>query len=139
RDGLALLRSMPQPPLVASLTATALVVFVHALAHCERGGTVVLDDYHAIASLRIHHTMTFFLPHLPADMHVIMITRSDPPFSLAGLRARNDLCDVRSSDLRFSPEETAAFLQQMLPVPFAPEIASRIHTSLEGCAAGLRS
>jgi LuxR family maltose regulon positive regulatory protein len=82
--------------------------------------------------------MTFFLAHLPADMHVIMITRSDPPFSLAGLRARNDLCDVRSSDLRFSPEETAAFLQQMLPVPLAPEIASRIHTSLEGWAAGLR-
>jgi len=138
REALALLRSMPQPPFEASLTETALTVFLNALAHCERGGILVLDDYHAITSLRIHQTMTFFLAHLPADMHVIMITRSDPPFSLAGLRARNDLCDVRSSDLRFSPEETAAFLQQMLPVPFAPEIASRVHTSLEGWAAGLR-
>jgi len=138
REALALLRSMPQPPFEASLTETALTVFLNALAHCERGGILVLDDYHAITSLRIHQTMTFFLAHLPADMHVIMITRSDPPFSLAGLCARSDLCEVRPSDLRFSPEETAAFLQQMLPVPLAPEIASRVHASLEGWAAGLR-
>src|SRR6266702_3667952 len=138
REALALLRSMPQPPFEASLTETALTVFLNALAHCERGGILVLDDYHAITSLRIHQTMTFFLAHLPADMHVIMITRSDPPFSLAGLRARNDLCDVRSSDLRFSPEETAAFLQHTLPVPLAPEIESLVHASLEGWAAGLR-
>ncbi len=138
REALALLRSMPQPPFEASLTETALTVFLDALAHCERGGILVLDDYHAITSLRIHQTMTFFLAHLPADMHVIMITRSDPPFSLAGLCARSDLCEVRPSDLRFSPEETAAFLQQMLPVPLAPEIASRVHASLEGWAAGLR-
>ena len=136
-EALALLRSMP-PPFEASLTEPALTVFLNALAHCEGGGILVLDDYQAITSPRIHQTMTFFLAHLPASHHVILITRSDPPFSLVGLRARNDLCDVRSSDLRFSQEETAAFLQQRLPVPLAPEIASLVHTSLEGWAAGLR-
>ena len=138
QEALALLQSMPQPPFEASLTETALTVFLNALVHCERGGVLVLDDYHTITSLRIHQTMTFFLAHLPGSHHVIMITRSDPPFSLAGLRARNDLCDVRSSDLRFSQEETSAFLQHTLPVPLAPEIASRVHASLEGWAAGLR-
>jgi LuxR family maltose regulon positive regulatory protein len=137
-EALALLQSMPLPPFEASLTETALTVFLNALAHCERGGILVLDDYHAITSPRIHHTMTFLLAHLPGGHHVILITRSDPPFSLAGLRARNDLCDVRSADLRFSQEETAAFLQQTLSGPLAPEIASRVHASLEGWAAGLR-
>jgi LuxR family transcriptional regulator, maltose regulon positive regulatory protein len=99
---------------------------------------LLLDDYHAITSPRIQQTMTFFLAYLPASIHVIIITRSDPPFSLAGLRARNDLCDVRSSDLRFSQEETSAFLQQTLPVPLAPEIVQRVDAHLEGWAAGLR-
>ena len=44
----------------------------------------MLDDYQAITSPRIHHTMTFFLTYLPGSHHVIMITRSDPPFPLAG-------------------------------------------------------
>jgi LuxR family maltose regulon positive regulatory protein len=82
--------------------------------------------------------MTFFLAHLPGGHHLILITRSDPPFSLTGLRARNELCEVRSADLRFSQEETAAFLQQTLPVPLAPELGSSVHAHLEGWAAGLR-
>jgi LuxR family maltose regulon positive regulatory protein len=138
REALALLRSIPQPPFEASLTSTALTVFLNALAQCEQGGILLLDDYHAITSPSIQHTMTFFLAYLPASIHVIIISRSDPPFSLAHLRARNELCDVRSSDLRFSQEETSAFLQQTLPVPLAPEMALRVNAYLEGWAAGLR-
>src|SRR5260221_1367090 len=138
REALALLRNMPQPPFEASLLETSLTVFVNALSQCEQGGVLVLDAYHTITSPRIQHAMTFFLAYLPGSHHVIILTRSDPPFSLAGLRARNDLCEVRSSDLRFSQEETSAFLQQTLPVPLAPEIVLRIHTYLEGWAAGLR-
>lgn len=138
QDALALLRIMPQPPYDASLTETALTVFLNALAQCEQGGLLVLDDYHAITSPRIQQTMTFFLTYLPASIHVIIVTRHDPPFPLAQLRARNDLCDVRSSDLRFSLEEASAFFQQTLPVPLVPEIVQRINTHLEGWAAGLR-
>ncbi|TMC36477.1 MAG: hypothetical protein E6J31_14060, partial [Chloroflexi bacterium] len=138
REALALLRNMPQPPFEASLTETALTVFLNALAQCEKGGILLLDDYHAITSPRIQQTMNFFLAYLPASIHVIIITRSDPPFSLAQLRARNELCDVRSSDLRFSQEETSAFLQQTLPVSLAPEIVLRVNAYLEGWAAGLR-
>ncbi len=138
REALALLQSMSQPPFEASLTSTALTVFLNALTQCEQGGIVVLDDYHTITSPRIHHTMTFFLAYLPESIHVIVLTRSDPPFSLTGLRARDELWDVRSSDLRFSQEETAAFFQHTLPVPLTPEIVLRITTYLEGWAAGLR-
>jgi LuxR family maltose regulon positive regulatory protein len=138
QEALALLRSMPHPSFEASLTETPLTVFLNALAQCEQGGILLLDDYHAITSPRIHQTMTFFLAHLPASIHIIIITRSDPPFSLTQLRARNELSDVRSSDLRFSLEETSAFLQQTLPVPLAPEVVQRVNAYLEGWGAGLR-
>jgi LuxR family maltose regulon positive regulatory protein len=138
REALALLQSVPQPPFEASLTEMALTVFLNALAQCEQGGILLLDDYHAITSPRIQQTMTFFLTYLPASIHVVIMARSDPPFALAGLRARNELCDVRASDLRFSLEETAAFLQQELSVSLAPEIVQRVDAYLEGWAAGLR-
>jgi len=138
QEALALLQSTPQPPFEASLTETALTVFLNALTQCEQGGILLLDDYHAITSPRIQQSMTFFLTYLPATIHVIIITRSDPAFPLVQLRARNELFDLRSPDLRFSQEETAAFLREALLVPLAPEIVQRVNIYLEGWAAGLR-
>src|SRR6266571_3531413 len=73
REALALLWGMPQPPFEASLIEPALTVFLNALAQSERGGLLVLDDYQAITSPRIHQTMTFFLAHLPGGHHVIIL------------------------------------------------------------------
>ncbi|GHO91133.1 hypothetical protein KSF_011810 [Reticulibacter mediterranei] len=137
-EALALLHTIPQPPFESSLTETALAAFLNALAQCEEGGLLLLDDYHMITSPQIQETMTFFLGHLPAGIHVILLTRSDPPFPLARLRARNELYEVRTSALRFSPEETAAFLQQTMAVALVPEITQQINTHLEGWVAGLR-
>lgn len=137
-EALALLHTIPQPPFESSLTETALAAFLNALAQCEAGGLLLLDDYHVITSPLIQETMTFFLEHLPAGIHVMLLTRSDPPFPLARLRARNELYEVRTPALRFSPEETAAFLQQTIAVPLVPKITQQINTYLEGWAAGLR-
>ena len=49
---------------------------------------LVLDDYQSITSEAIHEGMAFFLDHFPANVHVVMATRSDPPIPLASLRAR---------------------------------------------------
>ncbi|QBD75644.1 hypothetical protein EPA93_06345 [Ktedonosporobacter rubrisoli] len=138
QEALMLLLSTPQPPFEASLTEAALTIFLNALAQREQGGILLLDDYQAITSQRIQQTMTFFLAYLPANIHVVMMTRSDPPFPLAQLRARNELCDVRSSDLRFTQAEISAFLQLELSVPLAPEVAQCANAYLEGWAAGLR-
>lgn len=138
REALALLQTIPQPPFESSLTETILTVFLNELARCEQGGIVLLDDYHSIISPRIQQTLSFFLEHLPAAMHVVIITRSDPPLPLARLRARNELAEVRASDLRFSQEETAALLRQALSAQVAPETVQRINIHLEGWAAGLR-
>jgi LuxR family maltose regulon positive regulatory protein len=135
---LTVLHTIPQPPFESSLIETALADFLNALVLCEQGGILVLDDYHVITSPQIQETMTFFLNYLPASIHVIIITRSDPPFPLVRLRARDELYEVRTPDLRFSQEETAAFLRQTMAFPLAPKTVQRISTHIEGWAAGLR-
>lgn len=107
----------PQPPFVPSSLEAMLTILLNALARCLAGGILILEDYHVITERSIHETVAFFLDHLPTTIHLIIITRSDPPFSLTRLRARHLLCEVRTADLRFSQEETAILLQQVLSFP----------------------
>jgi LuxR family maltose regulon positive regulatory protein len=133
----ALLDTTPQPPFVPSSLCTVLTILLNALARCSSRGILVLEDYHVITSQEVHETISFFLDHLPATIHLIMITRSEPPFSLARLRARNELYEVRTADLRFSQEETTILLQQSLSFPLEASTIQRLHAQLEGWGAGL--
>lgn len=115
-----------------------LTTFLNALSRLPDRGILVLEDYHLITNPQIHDAMTFLLDHLPATVHVILLTRSEPPLPLARWRARSELYDIRSEDLRFTPEETATFFQQTLAFPLAPEAMQHLETYVEGWPAGLR-
>lgn len=49
---------------------------------------LVLDDYHRIRSPVIHEALQFAVEHAPPNLHIILITREDPPLTLARWRAR---------------------------------------------------
>ena len=75
---------------------------------------LVLDDYHLIESGAVHEAMTFLLDHLPPQLHLVIATRADPPLSLARLRARGELVEVRAAELRFTADEAAAYLNESM-------------------------
>jgi len=78
---------------------------------------LVLDDYHFITAQPVHDTLTFFLDHLPGNMHLVIATRADPALPVARLRGRGQLTELRLTDLRFTPDEAAAFLNQVTSLP----------------------
>ena len=93
---------------LAALQSTpgALEAVISSLAN-DVGGldhdvALVLDDYHMIEALAVHESMLFLLEHLPEQLHLIVASRTDPPWPLAGLRARGELVEVRATDLRFT-------------------------------------
>ena len=133
RSTLAALRASQQPPFESVLTQ-----FINALAQVSSQCILVLEDYHAITAHEVHNTVAFVLDHLPATLHLILITRSEPPLPLARLRARNELSEFSAADLRFSLEETQAFFQQTLRVSLSPEAIARLEERTEGWVAGLR-
>ena len=133
----ALTATTPRPPFLPSDLSTMLTALLNILLQSPTGGILILEDYHVITEHTIHETISFFLHHLPTTVHLIMITRSDPPFSLARLRARHALCEVRTADLRFSPEETTILLHHSLPFPLEAATIQRLHDQLEGWGAGL--
>jgi LuxR family transcriptional regulator, maltose regulon positive regulatory protein len=133
QSALALLQRAPQSPLEAALT-----LFLNELSQLPRKGILILEDYHVITSSQIHETVAFVLDHLPATLHLMMMTRVNPPLPLARWRAHNDLNELRTADLRFSQEETLTFLQQVMPFPLSREIILHLDTHLDGWVTGLR-
>ena len=94
---------------------------------------LVLDDYHVVDADDIQDGMAFLLEHLPPQMHLVITTRADPALPLARLRGRGELVEIRAADLRFTPEEAAAYLNEVMEL----ELTARDVVALEGRTEGL--
>ena len=99
---------------------------------------LVLDDYHLITTPAIHQVLTFLLEHQPAQMHLVIATRKDPPLPLPRLRARDQLVELRQADLRFTSEETSAFLRRVTGAELSTEDVRALVGHTEGWIAGLQ-
>ena len=99
---------------------------------------LVLDDYHLIESQEIHQTVTYILEHLPPHVHVTISTRSDPPLPLFRFRARNQMVEIRTQDLRFTSEESIDFLNRVMGLTLAEEDVAILDSRTEGWAVGLQ-
>ncbi len=49
---------------------------------------LVLDDYHHVTSQSIHDALAYLIDHLPPNLHLVFISRADPPLPLGRWRAR---------------------------------------------------
>jgi LuxR family transcriptional regulator, maltose regulon positive regulatory protein len=115
-----------------------LAAFVNDLVRLADSRVLVLEDYHVIASTQIHETLVDFIDHLLSSLHVVIVTRSDPPFPLARWRAQSDIYELRAIDLRFSSAETQVFLKQNLASPLAASASQLFVQRTEGWAAGMK-
>ena len=130
---MALLHSA-QPPSIESILTTV-INDIAALAHEV---VLVLDDYHVIDVQPIHGALAFLLDHLPPRMNLIVASRSDPPLPLSRLRARGELTELRAADLRFTPDEAAAFLNRVMGLELSAADVAALETRTEGWIAGLQ-
>lgn len=99
---------------------------------------LVIDDYHLIDDSNIHASVSFFVEHLPAGVHVLLISRNEPPLPLARLRARAQLLEITQAELRFDRLETSEFLQEVMGLQLTSEEISQLEHKTEGWVAGLQ-
>jgi LuxR family transcriptional regulator, maltose regulon positive regulatory protein len=99
---------------------------------------LVLDDYHSIDSTAVHEALAFLVTHLPPGTHLVLTSRSDPPLPLPLLRARGRLVELRAADLRFTPDEAAAFLNEVMGLELTAESVAALEARTEGWIAGLQ-
>jgi LuxR family maltose regulon positive regulatory protein len=99
---------------------------------------LVLDDYHAITELNIHAALDFLFDHLPPRMHVVIISRADPPMPLGRLRVQRQLTEIREADLRFTLDEATAFLNDLMRLGLPGKDVEELEARTEGWVAGLQ-
>lgn len=128
-----LLESMQTPPIEAVLSQA-----INELAALDYRFSHVFDDYHLIENPAIDEGLTFLVEHLPPNMNLVIASRRDPALPLARWRARREMAEVRSGDLRFTREEATAFFNQLMKLDLSEEEIAALETRTEGWIAGLQ-
>jgi LuxR family maltose regulon positive regulatory protein len=98
---------------------------------------LVLDDHHLLSSPVCHQTLAFFIDHLPANVHLLVATRADPPLPLARWRASGELEEIRIADLEFTDDEAATLLNDAMKLDLTSRDVAQLWERTEGWAAGL--
>ena len=130
---LPLLSAAQVPPI-----ETLLPLLLNDLVRLPERSILVLDDYHVVDAPAVHRALAFLLDHLPTRLHLVIASRADPPLPLSRLRARGQLTELRAHDLRFTPEEAAMFLREVMGLTLSVEDVAALETRTEGWIAGLQ-
>ncbi|WP_427131233.1 LuxR C-terminal-related transcriptional regulator [Pseudarthrobacter sp. S9] len=129
---LELIASSPLP------TELVLATVLNELAAAPNGVWLVLDDYHLVDSHDVGDGMVFLLEHLPPHVHVVISTRADPDLPLSRWRVRGELVEIRAAELRFTSEEAAAYLNEVVGLDLVAEEVAALEERTEGWIAALQ-
>jgi LuxR family maltose regulon positive regulatory protein len=98
----------------------------------------VLDEYQFVTDATIHRGLNYLITHRPPNLHFVIATRSEPELDLAFLRSKGWVTEIGTEQLRFSEDEVALFLHQIMGLLPAPEAVRRLTERTEGWIAALQ-
>jgi len=117
---------------------TSLTELINDCAAHPAPFVLVLDDYHTITELGVHEAVRFLLEQQPPQVHLVIISRQDPPLPLPRLRGRGQITEIRQRDLRFTVEEATTFLNRLMGLNLEASQVAALNEHTEGWIAGLQ-
>jgi len=130
---LAALQAPQLPPVETLLTS-----LLNEISALPDDLILVLDDYHLLDSKSVDAALTFLVEHQPPQLRLLIASREDPPLPLARLRVRNQLIELRTADLRFTPAEATDFLNRTMGLNLSESDVAGLEKRTEGWIAGLQ-
>ena len=115
-----------------------IIELVNNIATSNKKLILVLEDYHVIDNAEVHASINFLLDHIPPEVHLIITTRSDPPLHLGLRRGRGQIAEIRSANLRFTPDETTEYINHIMQLALTDEDVISLAQRTEGWIAGLQ-
>jgi len=115
----------------------AMTLLINDITAVPEPFVLVLDDYHHIHEGWIHSALEYLLIHQPPQLHLALVTRTDPPLPLPRLRVRGQVTEIRAEDLRFTRQESSAFFDRMLGQGPGEEVVAVLEARTEGWIAAL--
>jgi LuxR family maltose regulon positive regulatory protein len=97
-----------------------------------------LDDFHVVADVRCHELMKLLLRYAPSNLHLVLVSRSEPRFSLSRLRLEDELVEIDAAQLKFKLSEMEEFLGEALSTRLGKAGVAKLHATTEGWPAALQ-
>jgi LuxR family transcriptional regulator, maltose regulon positive regulatory protein len=123
-----------QPPSQESLTT----LLLNEIAIIPVETILVIDDYHLIQNSAIHQTFQQIVDNSPPQLHFIICSRSELPFSVSRLRSRYDLLELTQKELSLNLDESARYLNLVMGLILGPDEIAILHDRTEGWLVGLQ-
>ena len=133
QSALKLLKS-PNEPKPESITG----LLINDIIKINKDFLLVLDDFHLINNNEIFKIVRYLLEHIPDNIHIVILTRSDPNLPVAKLRSKYQLVELRSSDLSFSANDISVLFNKKFKFKLSIEDINSLETKTEGWIAGLQ-
>jgi LuxR family maltose regulon positive regulatory protein len=124
----------PMPPSQDNFVRLALNEISTLSSDC----ILVIDDYHLINDPAIHAAFFQIIEGSPKELHFIICSRTEPPFSLSRYRASDELLEVTQRDLSMTIEECMSYMNKVMGLGLQPVDVAILHNRTEGWLVGLQ-
>ena len=118
-----------------------LITLINAITSLlKEAALFVMDDFQSFNdSDEILGMMNWFIEHLPANLHVMILSRTQPEFpSINKWRVKGRLLEIDKDSLSFSADETDQLYRSTYQLNLAQDDLVRLHQRTEGWAIGLQ-
>ena len=99
---------------------------------------LVLDNYSWITNANIHGQISYILANAPGNLHLLVLASDQPPLPIGRLRARNQLLELNSGEIRFTKAETLEQFRKNALTPIPYEQLEELYRFTQGWAAAVR-
>jgi LuxR family maltose regulon positive regulatory protein len=113
-------------------------LLINDILNIRQNFLLVLDDFHFINSREIFDLTNYLLQYIPDNLHIIILTRSDPALPVARLRSQHQMVELRFSDLSFSANDISNLFNKKLRICISVEDVNSLESKTEGWIAGLQ-
>ena len=113
-------------------------LLINEILNINQNFLLVFDDFHLIKSNEVLKLVTYLIEYIPGNIHIVILTRSDPAISVSRLRSQNQLVELRSSDLSFSANDISVLFNKKLKLGLSLDDVYALETKTEGWIAGLQ-
>src|SRR5205085_6373333 len=110
-------------------------------ANFKNETVIVIDDLHNIDFEKneewIKESFRFLFENIPDNLHIVIISREYPVFSMARLSAKRKMYEMRTEELGFSENEAAELLEKIYAYKYNSESLAFLTENFGGWITGI--
>ncbi len=117
---------------------TIITVLINEILENRKKFLFIIEDLHVIKNTQILNGLKFFINHMPYNIHLIITSRLRIISQLSGIKHSNSIIEIGVEELKFTKNETAAYVNEIMELKVAQDHLIRLYELTEGWPVGLQ-